>query len=206
MIQLAPLLLLVAAQPVPAEDTVWNSGEGTPVIERPSIPTIWKSPQLGNPTTMAKLGSRLVIGDGDRVHIIERTTPHGPTIGRRGEGPGEFSRITAVGTMGDTIVVLDTGNRRFSLLDSTGASFATFPLRLARFINPTRLRMTLRIYHGRVLFTAGEQIHTNSPQRKALAAQPLKPRSDAEVIDDWTDVQWKDFGSFMGPGTALGSQ
>jgi hypothetical protein len=43
------------------------------------------------------------------------------TIGRRGEGPGEFSRPQSMGWVGDTLWVLDLANYRFSFYSDDGS-------------------------------------------------------------------------------------
>jgi hypothetical protein len=55
---------------------------------------------------------------------IRRWTEDGQpagTIGRRGEGPGEFSRPQSMGWVGDTLWVLDLANYRFSFYSPDGS-------------------------------------------------------------------------------------
>jgi hypothetical protein len=44
-------------------------------------------------------------------------------IGRRGNGPGEYQRITALGLLGDTLWVSDDGTRRISLMSRSGTQY-----------------------------------------------------------------------------------
>ena len=48
------------------------------------------------------------------------------TIGRKGEGPGEFRSISGLGLLGDTLWVGDASNRRVTLFDREGNVLATF--------------------------------------------------------------------------------
>lgn len=55
---------------------------------------------------------------------IRRWTPDGRpagTVGRQGEGPGEFSRPINMGFFGDSLWVMDLGNYSFSYFDLEGA-------------------------------------------------------------------------------------
>jgi hypothetical protein len=47
-------------------------------------------------------------------------------FGRSGEGPGEFSTLYSLGWLGDTLLVLDPGNARVSVLDRSGQSLNTW--------------------------------------------------------------------------------
>lgn len=53
-----------------------------------------------------------------RVHDAEGTLVR--TIGRQGSGPGEFRYFDAIGLLGDTLWVLDTGNTRFGYFSLDG--------------------------------------------------------------------------------------
>lgn len=50
------------------------------------------------------------------------------TIGRRGEGPGEFDGLSSMGIIGDTLWVLDTGTYRFSFFTLDGELIRTLPV------------------------------------------------------------------------------
>jgi hypothetical protein len=55
---------------------------------------------------------------------IRRWTPDGRSagsVGRRGQGPGEFSRPSSMGWKGDTLWVMDLDGYRFSYFDSEGS-------------------------------------------------------------------------------------
>jgi hypothetical protein len=57
---------------------------------------------------------------GTSLHVFNDNGRYSRTIGRRGSGPGEFTGIYRFGTVGDTIWVLDRGQRDISFLSLTG--------------------------------------------------------------------------------------
>ena len=66
-----------------------------------------------------------VAGD---IRVFSASGEHIRTTGRRGGGPGEFESISWMGRVaGDSILVFDSGNRRFTLLDAAGAYVRVIP-------------------------------------------------------------------------------
>jgi hypothetical protein len=63
-------------------------------------------------------GGRVVVADARqaRLQLYDASGRHLRTIGREGDGPGEFRRIMTVSAWGDTLGVWDLSARRFSLL------------------------------------------------------------------------------------------
>lgn len=71
---------------------------------------------------------RLVVIDVFRVHYFSAAGSREIVVGRRGSGPGEFLDLTSLcRTRGDTVVVADANNRRYSVLDPTGKIVKSFP-------------------------------------------------------------------------------
>ena len=61
-------------------------------------------------------------GGHSKLFLFERSGKFSTSIGRRGEGPGEFSRPTSLQYLpGDTLVVWDRGYRPVSYFDTTGS-------------------------------------------------------------------------------------
>jgi hypothetical protein len=55
------------------------------------------------------------------LRIFDADGGHARTIGRRGEGPGEFNELAWVGTLpADSLVAWDAGLKRFSVFDTAG--------------------------------------------------------------------------------------
>jgi hypothetical protein len=66
-----------------------------------------------NVISAARDGS-IFVGDSRESHVVA-LTPQGSgrrTIGRRGNGPGEFQEVHAIGWLGDTLVVTDRSSKR----------------------------------------------------------------------------------------------
>ena len=78
---------------------------------------------------LPRLG-RVVIGADERLYVPQRDDDairvHEPggrlltTIGRRGQGPGEFRSLGDIGLIGDTLYALDSGKSQVSLFDLDG--------------------------------------------------------------------------------------
>jgi len=65
-------------------------------------------------------------GGSDDVRVFDARGRHRFTIGRRGEGPGEFTWIRALWVLpGDSILVASSGGGRFTLFDASGGLAAT---------------------------------------------------------------------------------
>jgi hypothetical protein len=60
------------------------------------------------------------------------------TIGRSGEGPGEFRRASALGIRGDTLWVLDTSLNRFSFFDRLGGLLRSRDIRIDAGRDPSK--------------------------------------------------------------------
>ena len=54
------------------------------------------------------------------IRVFDSAGAHVRSFGRRGEGPGEFMSLQAIGFLGDTLVAVDGGNARLALLDTAG--------------------------------------------------------------------------------------
>jgi hypothetical protein len=73
----------------------------------------------------------VVMGDDGTLYVLESQDqevrifgPNGERLGTRGrpgQGPGEFTRPTAIGLMGDTLWVRDAGRQRISWFDRDGS-------------------------------------------------------------------------------------
>jgi hypothetical protein len=68
------------------------------------------------------------------IRVFDTTGAHVRTIGPRGAGPGEFGSLLAIGFLGDTLVVLDGGNARLTLLDTAGVPLGQW--RYGRYSGP----------------------------------------------------------------------
>lgn len=76
-----------------------------------------------------------VMAAGDDVYVVQRHVPeirvfgrdgrHRQTIGREGQGPGEFETVWAAGLVGDSLWVIDINLRRLSVFTLGGALVST---------------------------------------------------------------------------------
>lgn len=68
------------------------------------------------------VGERLVVVDGQaiRVEVFDLDGAHVASLGRSGEGPGEYSRPSIIGPAGDSVFIWDTRNRRISIYEMDG--------------------------------------------------------------------------------------
>jgi hypothetical protein len=60
------------------------------------------------------------------VRVFDAGGEHLRTFGRGGGGPGEFGSLYSLAWMGDTLLVMDPGNARVSLLSTTGDQLGTW--------------------------------------------------------------------------------
>jgi len=80
---------------------------------------------------LALPGEEIAVVDGGHreIRVFSTTGSHQRTLGRQGEGPGEFNGIAWVELDYDTLVVFDLGQRRATLLGLDGTVHATIVLR-----------------------------------------------------------------------------
>ena len=85
---------------------------------------------LDDPEPALPFFRALTVGPDGRIYTVHRQENliriHDPTgrpagtIGRAGDGPGEFRGVSRMGWVGDTLWVLDTRFYRFSFFDADG--------------------------------------------------------------------------------------
>jgi len=142
----AVLLLLVlsacTAEPLEFADWTIPVPEGTPIIEYASVPMEERAERIElvedlvigqrgedpnfifyHPVYMAidKLGSMYVVDQLDaRVQVFDEHGEYIRTLGKKGQGPGEFNFPLAVAVVGDYVVVHDPTALRLSVWNSDG--------------------------------------------------------------------------------------
>lgn len=89
-------------------------------VPRESLEVVYPGEGVLQSTVMATAGNRLLIGEGTQIVVVE---PSGSidTLGREGDGPGEFRRIIGLRSNGDTIEALDANANRLTSFPSGGA-------------------------------------------------------------------------------------
>lgn len=80
-------------------------------------------------SVVADAGGRLYVSDlvVDAVRVFGPDGAFERTLGREGEGPGEYLNPYGVGLLGDTAVVVDPGNVRLGMFDADGAWLGQMP-------------------------------------------------------------------------------
>ena len=129
------VLALLGCEDPPARDAISDDtesdGERRPILEIPGT-----APNGDLRFASAVGATRLsdgtiVIGDRlDRmVRFVDRQGNPRRTVGREGEGPGEFDDIDWLGQCGpDSVFVWDADLKRMTVIDAAGNVVATFPL------------------------------------------------------------------------------
>jgi hypothetical protein len=168
-----------------------------PVLRADTVQTLWRSPALENPSSMIRLHDRLVIADRTKVHVLRVTGELVLTVGRPGEGPGEFRSVSAVGTIDDTILAFDVRLQRLSYHTSNGTFLFTRRLQpIPTFGNWRRGGAPLRFFDGGFLYVAEENVHVTRPTRAALVWRAVGSDS-SRVIRTWDDVEWQELGGMV---------
>ncbi|MFW6078317.1 MAG: hypothetical protein ACODAE_01765 [Gemmatimonadota bacterium] len=183
----------------------------TATVER--VRTLWRSPELERPYTMARVGDRLVVGDRTRVHILAPADGDpaalaedgAVTVGRRGEGPGEYRSIRSVGGLGpDTIAVYDSENTRVTYLSPDGERLGSRRITPeAPFINPALGGAPLVPWRGGFLWTVAGGVAIGRVTRHAIGWHD--PEADtAAVLEVRDGERLVDLGGVFGPPELFG--
>jgi hypothetical protein len=134
----AALALLLLPPPVLPQDTVVVRADNEPIWgETPHIVEELRIGQLDGPDeyVLGRIGPLTVRADGDiiavdaQAPVIRQYDANGRyvrDIGREGAGPGEYRRVTEMQILADgRLAILDPGNTRISIYDSTGVFIAS---------------------------------------------------------------------------------
>ena len=118
------LLLLGCGSDGPTAEHDWTIEEGALSLERNLLMSEGESFYFGTIIDVAPASDgRIFVADADAGHI-KVLTPDGSlmdTLGRKGEGPGEFQRLRQVSlARGDSLFVLDSQRRRVSVFAPSG--------------------------------------------------------------------------------------
>jgi hypothetical protein len=95
-------------------------------------------------------GGRIAVGDGSTVHLLAADGALERSVGRSGDGPGEFRSIaTIVATAADSLIVHDPFPGRLSIFSGAGEFDRSVPLPVGRTVTNTPI---VSLPGGRILF------------------------------------------------------
>jgi len=132
----------------------------------------------------------LLIGDGTRIHIVPLSGSPALTVGRDGEGPGEFRYIVSVGVdEAQDLIVLDGALDRLSRFTRSGEFLGTSRVTpVPGLVNPTRSGQSLIPWRGGILATWSGFSQVERIAKVGLLWHSLKADT-AAVLQTWPDVQ-----------------
>lgn len=166
-------------------------------IQVDSVEIIWKSDALARPNSMIRAGNTLVIGDSPHLHMLTDGGSYLRSVGRAGEGPKEFGMVSALGSTGDSVIILDDRNIRQAIVTLDGDFVSTHRLAWPEdFVSTLREPDELRFHDGGVLRFASQLIRIDEPTRLALIWESLTTDSSA-VLREWDDGVWFEVGGVI---------
>lgn len=191
---------------VTAGDTTIVTNEGTPPVTRPdTVVIVWQSPELEAPRSLVRAGDRLVVGDWTQVHVVPLDGSPPRSLGREGEGPGEFRQVASVAVAGDTIVAYDARLMRLTRMAMDGT------LRGVRRVTPREpfvnggLDATPMVpYADGVLWTRTERVMTTRPPQRAVILHDVAADSDHVVWSGDGEARRRFPSGFFGPARVWG--
>lgn len=180
---------------VRGDTTILRHSAKPPTLKADTVLTLWRSPTLEDPRSMVRLGERLVIGDRTQLHIISVEGQFVRTVGRSGDGPGEFRSITSLGVRGDTIVSFDNRLRRLSYHKIDGTFLRTSRFEpAASYPSVRRGGAELRFFEDGLVYVGEEGVvNTVGPMQVALVWSATDGDS-TRILQTWDDIEWKSLG------------
>lgn len=151
---------------------------GDTVLDLGTIHGVWQDDGLGRVGFMVRFpDGTLAVSERDRIHLVGGGTAR--TIGRRGDGPGEFRAIYGLLRSGDTLVAWDAGQRRLSWIGRDGTVHRT------ALVTPpgsvANAEPTIGLAEGRLLLAGRGPIQVGTPMELSVAAIRLET-GDTSVV------------------------
>lgn len=126
---LRPLVMQVLATSVAAACAAGDAGSALETIRLEAVQEL-RIGSVDDPSTYFTRFDHLIVAPDGRIYtahdqekLIRIHDAEGRLVrafGREGSGPGEFRRLNALGLLGDTLWVFDSGNTRFSYFTLEG--------------------------------------------------------------------------------------
>lgn len=162
--------------------------------------------RLYMPKSLAKSKGHLIIGDRTQIHLLRLSDHKLDTVGRQGDGPGEFHSIAAVAAApsGD-ILVLDERQGRLSVLDSAGAYRNSLQLKSLDMLRVPRSNVLTAFQDGVILAWGAGVVNPGAePFDVAVVWQGYSGR--LEEIARLKDVRMVDGGRMIIPRNPYGAR
>lgn len=164
--------------------------EWSPPTARARVEVVLQGDELLSPAGIARAGDRVVVADQVQLHVLEDDGTLVATTGGFGDAPGEFGTIMAIGSTGDTTMVLDYRLRRLSFHDLNGHHLANARvLPVAPFVRPRSGDWDLQPYNGGIVYLSVENPRVNRPTRAAIVWADLSGDS-LEAVRAWAHIDW----------------
>lgn len=152
--------------------------------------------QVGSGTVLED--GTIVLANGGTVELrfYDRTGAYLRSVGGQGEGPGEFEAVSLVGAFGgDSLMVWDSRQRRFSVLASDGSFARSFRTSSVPGVIPTAIGA---LSDGRVVLRTRE-LGVGDP----TATTGVERRPSHVVVLDPSGAVERELGSFPGEETSV---
>lgn len=162
--------------------------------------------RLYMPRSLAKNGDQLIIGDHTQLHLLRLGDRKLATVGRQGEGPGEFQSVVAVaGTPSGDILVLDERQGRLTVLDSAGVYKSSQQLKSLDMLRVPRSNVLTAFQDGVILAWGAGVVNPNGePFDVAVVWQGYS--GQLEEIARLKDVEMVDGGRMIIPRNPYGAR
>lgn len=147
------------------------------------VRVLWKSDAVQQVAGIAVLGdSLLAVADLDRIHLVSADGRGRGTVGRPGDGPGEFRSIHALAAGdGGGLLVWDGGASRLTWLDLAGRVSRTLPVAPPEgYASPLRVDL-VPAAGGVALAWSPSMLAPNEPSTIRIVFHPLDGRPLREL-------------------------
>lgn len=189
---------------------VTSSPERAMIAAPSGVQVLLRDDRLERPIGMIHLGDTLLaIGDRTAIHVVTPAGRYLWTLGRQGDGPGEFASIAGIGASGDTLLVLDARHLRLTMMTGDGEVLETLNVggyaTLQSHPNLESPSGVLGVLGDTVRTVVGSLIQLGKPATKAAIEIAYRAGTASVLleVDNWL---WISAGRIMVPEDPLGAR